>query len=31
MKAIDQFSDHVIICGFGRHGQQAAKILESNI
>lgn len=30
MKAIDQFSDHVIICGFGRHGQQAAKILKSN-
>ncbi len=30
MKAIDQFSNHVIICGFGRHGQQAAKILESN-
>ncbi len=27
MKAIEKFSNHIIICGFGRHGQQAAKIL----
>lgn len=30
MNAIEKFSDHVIICGFGRHGQQAAEILLSN-
>ncbi len=30
MNAIDKFSAHVIICGFGRHGQQAAKILMAN-
>lgn len=30
MNAIDKFSDHVIICGFGRHGEQAAKILMAN-
>ncbi len=30
MNAIDDFSDHVIICGFGRHGQQAANILMTN-
>lgn len=30
MNAIDKFSAHVIICGFGRHGQQAAKILTAN-
>src|SRR5450755_2066025 len=30
MNAIDKFSDHVIICGFGRHGEQAAKILMTN-
>lgn len=28
MKAIEKFSNHVIICGFGRHGQQAAQILQ---
>jgi len=27
MKAIDEFNDHVIICGFGRNGQQAAHTL----
>ncbi len=30
MNAIDGFSNHVIICGFGRHGEQAAKILMAN-
>jgi voltage-gated potassium channel len=30
MNAIDNFSNHVIICGFGHHGQQAAKILMTN-
>ena len=30
MNAISKFSDHIIICGFGRHGQQAAEILASN-
>jgi voltage-gated potassium channel len=30
MNAIDKFTNHVIICGFGRHGQQAAKILMAN-
>lgn len=30
MNAIDDFSDHVVICGFGRHGQQAAHILMTN-
>ncbi len=30
MNAIEKFSGHVIICGFGRHGQQAAEILLSN-
>ena len=30
MNEIDKFSNHVIICGFGRHGQQAAKILMAN-
>jgi voltage-gated potassium channel len=29
MNAITKFSDHVIICGFGRHGQQAAEILSA--
>ncbi|CAN5325619.1 potassium channel protein [soil metagenome] len=28
MKSINNFSDHVIVCGFGRHGQQASKILQ---
>ena len=27
MKAIDQLNKHVIICGYGRNGQQAAKTL----
>ncbi len=30
MNAINKFKDHVIICGFGRHGQQAAEILVAN-
>ncbi len=30
MNAIEKFSAHIIICGFGRHGQQAAKILMAN-
>lgn len=30
MNAIEKFSGHVIICGFGRHGQQAAEILSAN-
>lgn len=30
MNAIEKFSNHVIICGFGRHGQQAAEILLAN-
>ncbi len=30
MNAIEKLSDHIIICGFGRHGQQAAEILLSN-
>lgn len=30
MHAIEKFSNHVIICGFGRHGQQAAEILLAN-
>ncbi|MEP7231530.1 MAG: NAD-binding protein [Ginsengibacter sp.] len=30
MNAIEKFSAHVIICGFGRHGQQSAKILMAN-
>lgn len=30
MNALEKFSDHVIICGFGRHGQQAAEILYNN-
>lgn len=30
MHAISKFSGHVIICGFGRHGQQAAEILLAN-
>lgn len=30
MHAISTFSGHVIICGFGRHGQQAAEILAAN-
>jgi voltage-gated potassium channel len=30
MNAIEKFSNHVIICGFGRNGQQAANILMTN-
>ncbi|MDE3211696.1 MAG: potassium channel protein, partial [Bacteroidota bacterium] len=30
MNAIEKFSNHVIICGFGRNGQQAAHILSAN-
>ena len=30
MSSIDKFSNHVIICGFGRHGEQAAQILMAN-
>ncbi|MEO8960947.1 MAG: NAD-binding protein [Ginsengibacter sp.] len=30
MHAINKFSGHVIICGFGRHGQQAAEVLAVN-
>ena len=30
MNALEKFSNHVIICGFGRHGQQAAEILSNN-
>ena len=27
-KKIDALSNHIVICGFGRNGQQAAKKLE---
>jgi voltage-gated potassium channel len=30
MNAIDRINDHVIICGFGRNGQQAAQIFMQN-
>jgi len=30
MQAIDQLHDHVIICGFGRNGQQAAFTLKAH-
>lgn len=30
MNAIERVNDHVIICGFGRNGQQAAQILRQN-
>jgi voltage-gated potassium channel len=30
MNEIEKFSHHVIICGFGRNGQQAANILMAN-
>jgi voltage-gated potassium channel len=30
MNAIDRVNNHVIICGFGRNGQQAAQILRQN-
>ncbi|HVZ97664.1 MAG TPA: NAD-binding protein [Chitinophagaceae bacterium] len=30
MNAIEHFNGHVIICGFGRNGQQAAQILRSH-
>jgi voltage-gated potassium channel len=30
MNAIEKIKDHVIICGFGRNGQQAANVLLAN-
>ena len=30
MSAINELEGHVIVCGYGRNGQQAAKILESH-
>ena len=30
MSAINELKDHVILCGYGRNGKQAAKILESH-
>ena len=30
MNAISKFSGHIIVCGFGRHGQKAAEILSAN-
>jgi voltage-gated potassium channel len=30
MKALEQLNNHVIVCGFGRNGQQAAKTLKSH-
>jgi voltage-gated potassium channel len=30
MSAINELKDHVIVCGFGRNGKQAAKILENH-
>jgi voltage-gated potassium channel len=30
MKAITQFNNHVILCGFGRNGQQAARTLKNH-
>lgn len=30
MNTIEKFSNHVIICGFGRHGQQAANLLRAH-
>ena len=30
MNAINKFSGHIIVCGFGRHGQKAAEILSAN-
>src|SRR5258706_12727553 len=30
MKAIDKLSGHVIICGFGRNGQQASQTLKAH-
>jgi voltage-gated potassium channel len=30
MKAIDHFNSHVILCGFGRNGQQAARTLKNH-
>lgn len=30
MNSLDKFSGHVIVCGFGRNGQQAAKTLKVN-
>lgn len=30
MSAINELKDHVILCGYGRNGKQAAKILENH-
>jgi voltage-gated potassium channel len=30
MSAISELKDHVIVCGYGRNGKQAAKILENH-
>ncbi len=30
MKMLEQLNNHVIVCGFGRNGQQAAKTLKSH-
>ena len=30
MSAINELKDHVIVCGYGRNGKQAVKILESH-
>jgi voltage-gated potassium channel len=30
MSAINELNDHVIVCGYGRNGKQAAKILENH-
>jgi voltage-gated potassium channel len=30
MSAINELKDHVIVCGYGRNGKQASKILESH-
>ena len=30
MSAINELKDHVIVCGYGRNGKQAAKILENH-
>src|SRR5919197_945545 len=30
MQAIDKLNNHVIICGFGRNGQQAAHTLQAH-
>jgi voltage-gated potassium channel len=30
MSAVNELKDHVIVCGYGRNGKQAAKILEAH-